>query len=79
MIPVKGYAATRRSKPSIGTFQIRAPRSRRRTMCSIDILYCGICHSDVHQVRDEWSGASFPMVPGHEIVGLQSLCVSARK
>ena len=35
----------------------------------IDILYCGICHSDIHQVRDEWGGSIFPMVPGHEIVG----------
>jgi uncharacterized zinc-type alcohol dehydrogenase-like protein len=35
----------------------------------IDILYCGVCHSDVHQVRDEWGPGSFPMVPGHEIVG----------
>jgi uncharacterized zinc-type alcohol dehydrogenase-like protein len=35
----------------------------------IDILYCGVCHTDVHQVRDEWGGAQFPLVPGHEIVG----------
>jgi len=35
----------------------------------IDILYCGICHSDIHQVRNEWGGAIFPMVPGHEIIG----------
>lgn len=35
----------------------------------IEILYCGVCHSDIHQARDEWSGALFPMVPGHEIVG----------
>jgi uncharacterized zinc-type alcohol dehydrogenase-like protein len=35
----------------------------------IHIEYCGICHSDVHQVRDEWGGAKYPMVPGHEIVG----------
>ncbi|MCA9516745.1 MAG: NAD(P)-dependent alcohol dehydrogenase, partial [Myxococcales bacterium] len=35
----------------------------------IDIAFCGICHSDVHQARDEWGGARFPMVPGHEIVG----------
>ncbi len=35
----------------------------------IDIAYCGICHSDLHQVRDEWGGAIFPMVPGHEIAG----------
>ncbi len=36
----------------------------------IDILYCGICHSDIHQARDEWGGSIFPMVPGHEIVGI---------
>jgi len=35
----------------------------------INILYCGVCHSDIHQVRDEWGGSIFPMVPGHEIVG----------
>jgi uncharacterized zinc-type alcohol dehydrogenase-like protein len=35
----------------------------------IEILYCGVCHSDIHQVRDEWGGGIFPMVPGHEIVG----------
>lgn len=35
----------------------------------IDIAFCGICHSDVHQVRDEWGKGTFPMVPGHEIVG----------
>ena len=35
----------------------------------IEILFCGICHSDIHQARDEWGGATFPMVPGHEIVG----------
>lgn len=37
---------------------------------AIDILYCGICHSDIHQARNEWGGGSFyPMVPGHEIIG----------
>ena len=35
----------------------------------IEIAFCGICHSDIHQVRDEWGGAKYPMVPGHEIVG----------
>lgn len=35
----------------------------------IEILYCGVCHTDVHQVRDEWGESQFPMVPGHEIVG----------
>lgn len=35
----------------------------------IQILYCGVCHSDIHQVRNEWGGSIYPMVPGHEIVG----------
>ena len=35
----------------------------------VEIDYCGICHSDIHQVRDEWGGSIYPMVPGHEIVG----------
>ena len=35
----------------------------------IAVDFCGVCHSDLHQVRDEWGGATFPMVPGHEIVG----------
>ena len=35
----------------------------------IEILYCGVCHSDIHQARDEWGGGLFPMVPGHEIIG----------
>lgn len=43
----------------------------------IDIAYCGICHSDLHQVRSEWAGTIFPCVPGHEIVGRVS-AVGAR-
>lgn len=35
----------------------------------IEILYCGVCHSDLHQIRNEWGNAIYPMVPGHEIVG----------
>jgi uncharacterized zinc-type alcohol dehydrogenase-like protein len=35
----------------------------------IEILYCGVCHSDLHQARNEWGGSIYPMVPGHEIVG----------
>jgi uncharacterized zinc-type alcohol dehydrogenase-like protein len=38
----------------------------------VDIHYCGICHSDIHQVNDEWGGSTFPMVPGHEITGIIS-------
>jgi uncharacterized zinc-type alcohol dehydrogenase-like protein len=35
----------------------------------IEILYCGVCHSDIHQARNEWNNSIYPMVPGHEIVG----------
>ncbi len=46
---------------------------QRRTLLphdvEIEILYCGICHSDLHSVRDEWHNAVYPLVPGHEIVG----------
>ncbi|MDB4993875.1 MAG: alcohol dehydrogenase, partial [Myxococcaceae bacterium] len=35
----------------------------------IDVLFCGVCHSDIHQVRNEWGGSTYPMVPGHEIIG----------
>ncbi|HET7249354.1 MAG TPA: NAD(P)-dependent alcohol dehydrogenase [Gemmatimonadales bacterium] len=38
----------------------------------IDIRFCGVCHSDIHQARDEWGEAVFPMVPGHEIAGVVS-------
>src|SRR5689334_3332477 len=35
----------------------------------MEILYCGICHSDIHQARNEWKNSTYPMVPGHEVVG----------
>lgn len=35
----------------------------------IDILYCGVCHSDIHQVRNDWKNSNYPVVPGHEIIG----------
>jgi uncharacterized zinc-type alcohol dehydrogenase-like protein len=44
---------------------------------SLDIKYSGICHSDIHQVREEWGPAIFPMVPGHEIAGIVSQIGSA--
>jgi uncharacterized zinc-type alcohol dehydrogenase-like protein len=67
MFQTRGYAAqspTSRLEPF--TFERREPGPRDLL---IEILYCGICHSDIHQARDEWGGAIFPMVPGHEIVG----------
>ncbi|KTD78785.1 NAD(P)-dependent alcohol dehydrogenase [Legionella waltersii] len=44
-------------------------RAAKETDVAIDILYCGICHSDLHQVNNDWAGSQYPMVPGHEIVG----------
>jgi uncharacterized zinc-type alcohol dehydrogenase-like protein len=44
-------------------------RDLTETDVQIEILFCGICHSDLHSVRDEWGGAIYPIVPGHEIVG----------
>jgi len=62
-----GYAA-RDAKSGLGPFRFE----RREPVAgdvAMEILYCGICHSDIHQVWDEWSNAIYPMVPGHEIVG----------
>jgi alcohol dehydrogenase (NADP+) len=47
-------------------FQRRDPGERDVVL---EILFCGICHSDLHQVRNEWAGTTYPLVPGHEIVG----------
>jgi uncharacterized zinc-type alcohol dehydrogenase-like protein len=47
-------------------------RDLRDDDITIDIAYAGICHSDIHQVREEWGSAIFPMVPGHEIAGIVS-------
>ena len=49
------------------SFERREPRDHDIV---INILYCGICHTDIHQVRNEWGSSSFPMVPGHEITGV---------
>ena len=67
MIDVKGYAA-QDPHASLTPFQFER-RDVGPHDVQFDILYCGVCHSDLHQVRDEWGGSIFPMVPGHEIVG----------
>ncbi len=63
----KAFAATAASTP-LAPFSIdrRAPLPGD---VQIEILYCGVCHSDIHQVRDEWHNTVYPCVPGHEIVG----------
>ncbi|MBN9229947.1 MAG: NAD(P)-dependent alcohol dehydrogenase [Legionella sp.] len=68
MIPVKGYAANHAKSP-LEPFSFHR-RDLEPHDVLIDIKYCGICHSDIHQVQDEWGGSLFPMVPGHEIVGV---------
>lgn len=66
-MPVHAYGAHAGDQP------LQAMQITRRTPgphdVQIDIAYCGICHSDLHQVRAEWPGTRFPCVPGHEIVG----------
>ncbi|WP_429349197.1 NAD(P)-dependent alcohol dehydrogenase [Paraburkholderia sp. Clong3] len=61
------YAATDATAP-LAPFEIqrRAPRAHDVQM---EVLYCGVCHSDLHQARNEWKNTIYPVVPGHEIVG----------
>jgi uncharacterized zinc-type alcohol dehydrogenase-like protein len=67
MIATKGYAALDANSPLAPfSFQRRSPGPRD---VLLEILYCGVCHSDLHQIRNEWGPGIFPMVPGHEIVG----------
>jgi uncharacterized zinc-type alcohol dehydrogenase-like protein len=65
--PVRGYAARSTESP-LGLFNF-VRRDPRPNDVSIEILYAGVCHSDIHSVRNDWRNAKFPLVPGHEIVG----------
>ena len=77
MIQSKGYAAQSASAPLTPfSFERRDPRPNDVV---VEIAYSGICHSDIHQVRDEWGGSMYPMVPGHEIVGKVTAVGSAVK
>ena len=67
MIETKAYAAEAATSP-LGPFRFER-RDPGPHDVQIEILYCGVCHSDIHQVRNEWGGSIYPMVPGHEIVG----------
>jgi len=67
MIPTKAYAARSATTP-VAPFDIERREAGEKDV-QIEILYCGVCHSDLHQVRNEWGGTIFPCVPGHEIVG----------
>jgi alcohol dehydrogenase (NADP+) len=67
MLPTRGYVTHGpKSKLEPFNFTRRDPGSHD---VLIEIQYCGICHSDIHQARGEWGNSTYPMVPGHEIVG----------
>ena len=68
MIKAKGYAAAA-AKALLAPYAFQR-RELRAHDVAIDIQFCGICHTDIHQAREEWGGAIFPMVPGHEIAGV---------
>ena len=64
---VRAYAAQSATSPLAPfTFSARTPRADDVV---IDILYTGVCHSDLHTARNDWGGTIYPVVPGHEIVG----------
>lgn len=67
MNQAKGYAAQNAAEP-LGPFSFER-RDLRPDDVQLEILYCGVCHSDLHTVRGEWGGTTYPCIPGHEIVG----------
>ena len=67
MSSTKAYAAQAATSPT-APFSINR-RTPIATDVQIEILFCGVCHSDLHIVRNEWGGTTYPCVPGHEIVG----------
>src|ERR1700750_2590681 len=80
MYNAKAYSAASASSPLASTTIAR--RDPTDTDVQIEILFCGICHSDLHQVRNEWSGVMptvYPCVPGHEIIGRVTKVGSAVK
>lgn len=69
-VKVSGYAALSSTAP-MAPFEFER-RSPRADDVVIDILYCGVCHSDLHQARNDWGFSQYPLVPGHEIIGVVS-------
>lgn len=67
MITAKGYAAKSATTP-LGPFTFERREVGPKDV-QFEILYCGVCHSDLHVAKNEWNGTTFPVVPGHEIVG----------
>lgn len=67
MIATKGYAV-HKADDQLAPFDFERREPNPHDV-HFEILYCGVCHSDIHQVRNEWGNSKYPMVPGHEIVG----------
>lgn len=67
MIPTKGYAV-QDAKTDLALWNFERREVGPHDV-QFDIQFCGVCHSDLHQIKDDWGGAIYPMVPGHEIVG----------
>jgi uncharacterized zinc-type alcohol dehydrogenase-like protein len=67
-IKSKGYGATGSILNSLSEmeFEREAPKADELL---IDVLYCGVCHSDLHQVKNDWGNTIYPCVPGHEVIG----------
>ncbi|BCJ92110.1 zinc-binding dehydrogenase [Terrihabitans soli] len=76
-MPTKAYAAKSPATP-LAPFTIERRKPGERDV-AIDILFCGVCHSDLHTVRSEWAGTLYPCVPGHEIIGRVTSVGSAVK
>lgn len=64
---VRAYGASSATSP-LGPIEIKR-RALGKNDVLLDVLYCGVCHSDIHTVRGEWGPAQYPCVPGHEIIG----------
>ncbi len=64
---IQGYAATKANGP-LAPFEFER-RSLRPDDIKMEILFCGVCHSDLHQIKNDWKNTVYPCVPGHEIVG----------
>jgi uncharacterized zinc-type alcohol dehydrogenase-like protein len=75
MPTTKGYATPNAQSP-LAPFNFTR-REPGPTEIAVEILYCGVCHSDLHMIRNEWGNSIYPMVPGHEIVGRVTAAGSA--
>ncbi len=67
MLKTKGYA-TQSAESKLASFEFERRELGAKDVL-IEIMYCGVCHSDIHQAHNDWGNSIYPMVPGHEIIG----------